>query len=249
MQNRIKILDIPIDVVNMGQATEIFKGIISREGCDLIVTPNSEIVMNALKDDELRNLIEKAALIIPDGIGLVHASKIVGHPLEERVTGIDFLTEALKYISSTGQSAYILGSKPANEERASVAQLAADSMQRAIPGLKIAGTHDGYFKEADEAELVREINESGAEFLVVALGAPKQEKFIYKYRDEFKNIKAGIGVGGSLDVWAGTVKRAPKFYQKHGLEWLYRFAKEPTRFKRVMQLPLFMIKVLTRGKR
>lgn len=248
-KKRINILDIPIDTVNMSEALEKFKELMSNDGCDLIVTPNSEIVMNAQKDSELRSLIEKAALIIPDGIGLVYASKIVGAPLSERVTGIDFLGRALAHLQDTGQSVYLLGSKPASAERESIAALAARNMQEAYPRLAIAGTHDGYFKEADEAALVDEINNSGAEFLVVALGAPKQEKFIYKYREQLKNVKAGIGVGGSLDVWAGAVKRAPEFYQKYGLEWLYRFIKEPTRIKRVMQLPLFMIKVLCRGKK
>ncbi|QIB69137.1 WecB/TagA/CpsF family glycosyltransferase [Aminipila butyrica] len=246
---RIRILDVPVDMVNNEQAMEIFKGLMERPGCDLIVTPNSEIVLNATRDEELKMLIEEAGLIIPDGIGLVYASKIVGEPLRERVTGVDFLNSILAYLEETGKSVYLLGSKPANEERPSVAALAGENMQIKYPKLKIAGTHDGYFKKHQEAELVREINESGADFLCAALGAPKQEKFIYEHRQEFTNIRAGIGVGGSLDVWAGTVKRAPKFYQDHGLEWLYRFAQEPSRYKRMAQLPLFMIKVLAKGKK
>ena len=245
---RIRILDVPVDMVNNKQAMDIFEGLMELPGCSLIVTPNSEIIMNATKDAELKMLIEEAGLIIPDGIGLVYASKIIKQPLSERVTGVDFLTSILEYLEKTGKSIYLLGSKPANEERASVAQLAAEHMLIQYPNLKVAGTHDGYFKKEDEENLVNEINESGAEFLCVALGAPKQEKFIYEHRDEFKHIRAGIGVGGSLDVWAGTVKRAPQFYQDHGLEWLYRFIKEPTRYKRMAQLPLFMIKVLTTAK-
>lgn len=246
---RIRILDVPVDMVNNEQAMEIFKGLMDRPGCDLIVTPNSEIIMNATKDKELKSLIEEAGLIIPDGIGLVYASKIIGEPLSERVTGVDFLSRILGYLEETGKSVYLLGSKPANEERASVAELAGENMLIKYPGLKIAGTHDGYFKKEEEAALVEEINASGAEFLCVALGAPKQEKFIYEHRNEFTNVKAGIGVGGSLDVWAGTVKRAPKFYQEHGLEWLYRFIQEPSRYKRMAQLPLFMIKVIAKGKK
>jgi N-acetylglucosaminyldiphosphoundecaprenol N-acetyl-beta-D-mannosaminyltransferase len=245
---RIRILDVPVDMVNNIQAMEIFEGLMELEGCSLIVTPNSEIIMNATKDDELKMLIEEAGLIIPDGIGLVYASKIIKEPLNERVTGVDFLSSILGYLEQTGKSIYLLGSKPANEERASVAELAGQNMRIKYPNLKIAGTHDGYFKKEDEAELVKEINESGAAFLCVALGAPKQEKFIFEHKDEFKNVRAGIGVGGSLDVWAGTVKRAPKFYQEHGLEWLYRFIKEPSRYKRMAQLPLFMVKVIATAK-
>lgn len=246
---RIRILDVPVDMVNNQQAMEIFKGLMEKPGCDLIVTPNSEIIMNATKDQELKMLIEEAGLIIPDGIGLVYASKIMGLPLNERVTGVDFLSSILEYLSETGKSIFLLGSKPANEERTSVAELAGENMLIKYPNLKIAGTHDGYFKKHEEADLVKEINESGAEFLCAALGAPKQEKFIYEHRNEFINIRAGIGVGGSLDVWAGTVKRAPQFYQEHGLEWLYRFIQEPSRYKRMAQLPLFMVKVIAKGKK
>lgn len=248
LREKIKILGIEIDALNMKGAIEVFKNLMSEPGCDLIVTPNSEIVVNAQKDKELSSLIEKASLVIPDGIGLVYASKIVGKPLEERVTGIDFLSNALDYVQKNGQSVYILGSKPKTEDRDSIANMAAENMLKKYTNLKIAGTRDGYFKEGDEEQIVEEINASGAEFLVVALGSPKQEKFIYKHREKFANVKAAIGVGGSLDVWAGVVKRAPEFYQKYGLEWLYRFAKEPTRFKRMLQLPVFMLKVITRGK-
>lgn len=246
---RIRILDVPVDRVNNKQAMDIFKVLMEMPGCDLIVTPNSEIVMNATRDSELKMLIEEAGLIIPDGIGLVYASKIIGQPLTERVTGVDFLSQVLGYLEETGKSVYLLGSKPANEERPSVAELAGQNMLKKYPNLKIAGTRDGYFKKEEEAAIVEEINASGADFLCVALGAPKQEKFIYEHKNEFTNVKAGIGVGGSLDVWAGTVKRAPKFYQDHGLEWLYRFVQEPSRYKRMAQLPLFMIKVILRGKR
>lgn len=245
---RIEILDIPVDMVNNQQAMEVFKKMISEEGCKLIVTPNSEIVLNATKDAELKRLIEEAGLVIPDGIGIVYASRILGSPLKERVTGVDFLSLILDYLEETGKSVYLIGSKPANSERASVAELAGRAMQKKHPGLKIAGTRDGYFTKDDESQIVREINSSGAEFLCVALGSPKQEKFIFEHKDEFTNIKVGMGVGGSLDVWAGTVKRAPEFYQKHGLEWLYRFIKEPSRYKRMAQLPLFIIKVIVKGK-
>ncbi|WP_312353345.1 WecB/TagA/CpsF family glycosyltransferase [Aminipila sp.] len=246
---RIRILDVPVDMVNNQQAMEIFKELMKKPGCDLIVTPNSEIIMNATKDQELKMLIEEAGLIIPDGIGLVYASKIIGQPLNERVTGVDFLNSILKYLEENGKSIYLLGSKPANEESPSVADMAAENMLIKYPNLKIAGTHDGYFKKEEEADLVKNINESGADFLCAALGAPKQEKFIYEHRNEFTNIRAGIGVGGSLDVWAGVVKRAPIFYQEHGLEWLYRFVQEPSRYKRMAQLPLFMVKVIAKGKK
>lgn len=246
---RKQILGIDVDLVSKELAKERFCEIMDRPGFDMIVTPNSEIIENATRDKELAELISEAALIIPDGIGLVYAAKILKYDLSERVTGIDFLTEILAYLEETGKSIFLLGSKPENEDMKSVAELAGDSMKKKFPKLNIAGTHHGYFKTEDEEEIVRLINESGADFLCVALGSPKQEKFMKAHMDELVNARAGIGVGGSLDVWAGTVKRAPEFYQKHGLEWLYRFIKQPSRWKRVLRLPVFMIKVMTsKGK-
>ena len=247
--NRLRILDVPVDRVNNQKAMEVFKRFMADEGCKMIVTPNSEIVLNATKDPELKKLIEEAGLVLPDGIGLVYASKILGQPLTERVTGVDFLNFILEYLEETGKSIYLIGSKPANETRASVAELAGEAMKKKYPGLKIAGTRDGYFTKKDEAEIVEQINNSGADFLCVALGSPKQEKFIFEHQGEFQKVKAAMGVGGSLDVWAGTAKRAPEFFQKNGLEWLYRFYKEPSRYKRMAQLPLFIIKVIVKGKR
>lgn len=240
---RIKILGVPVDLVNMAQAVEIFEGLMESDGCSLIVTPNSEIIINAEKDVELKEIINAADLVIPDGIGLVYASKILGYPLSERVTGIDFLNWALDWLEQNGKSIYLLGSKPEENDNLGIAELAAVRIQEAFPNLHVAGTHHGYFMPDDEEALVEEINQSGADFLCVAMGAPRQEKFIARYRDALK-VKVAIGVGGSLDVWAGTVKRAPEFFQKYGLEWLYRFAQQPSRYKRIVALPLFMIKVL-----
>lgn len=230
-------------MVDAGEAMMIFRELMKTGKCSLIVTPNSEIIVNAASDPELKSIIEQADLIIPDGIGLVYASRIMGVPLRERVTGIDFLGAILGYLEETGESIFFLGSKPGDGETPGIAELAAEKMIEKYKNLKIAGTHHGYFKEPDEAEIVKAINDSGADFLCVAMGSPKQEKFVSRWRNEL-NVKGAIGVGGSLDVWAGTLKRAPEFYRNHGLEWLYRLIQEPTRYKRMAALPLFMIKVL-----
>lgn len=206
--------------------------------------------MNASKDEALADLIREADLVIPDGIGLVYASKFLGKPLNERVTGIDFADAALKKLSEQGKSAYFLGSKPDGGNGISVARMAAEKKMAEYPGLVVSGARDGYFKEDEEEAIVEDINASGAELLLVALGSPKQEKFIYKHQHRLVNVKAAIGVGGSLDVWAGTLKRAPEFYQKHGLEWLYRLIQEPSRYKRMAAIPLFMVKVvMTKGRK
>lgn len=237
MAERINIMGVPVDMVNYDEALARFRSFVEEDGVSLIVTPNSEIVVNAGKNEALMDAIKQAEMVIPDGIGLVYASKLLGHPLQERVTGIDFLGKALEYLAQTGKTAFLFGSKPGIAERA------AEQMEKAYPGLKICGCRNGYFKEDEEEEILREINEAAPDLLCVALGSPKQELFVLKYKDRLK-AKAAIGVGGSLDVWSGDLKRAPEFYRKHGLEWLYRFIQEPSRYKRMAALPLFMLKVI-----
>lgn len=240
---RTNILNVPVDMVDEQEAMGIFRELMKTGDCNLIVTPNSEIIVNASGDPELKRIIEQADLIIPDGIGLVYASRIMGVPLSQRVTGIDFLEAIIGYLEETGQSIFFLGSKPGEGNNPGIAEMAVEKMKAKYKDLRVAGIHHGYFKEADEENIVKVINDSGADFLCVALGSPKQEKFISCYRDELE-VKAAIGVGGSLDVWAGTLKRAPEFYRNHGLEWLYRLIQQPSRYKRMAALPLFMMKVI-----
>lgn len=239
----LEILGISVDKVDMGKALSKFSELMDTEECSLIVTPNSEIILSATKDAALREIIASADLVIPDGIGIVHASKLLGQPLKERVTGIDFMEMILVWLQEHEKSIYLFGSKPGAEKQEAVCDIAAKKKQLQYPKLKIAGTHHGYFKPEEEDSIVEEINASGADFLCVALGSPKQEDFISRRRKELK-VKAAIGVGGSFDVWAGTLKRAPEFYREHGLEWLYRLIQEPSRYKRMAMLPVFMLKVI-----
>ena len=179
--------------------------------------------------------------MIPDGIGLVYASKILKQPLTERVTGIDFTDAAFRIVAKRGGRVFFLGGKPG------VAQTAAEKKMQEIPDLKIVGVHDGFFKENDEFAIVENINTSGANFLCVALGSPKQELFIERNRSMLKPCVA-IGIGGSLDVWSGILARAPAFYQKLGMEWIYRLMQEPTRIKRIKALPTFLLHVVLQKK-
>ncbi len=234
---KLKIFDITVDAVNYNEAMNELKKYLDEEGLHMIVTPNSEIVMNATKDNSLKDIINQADLVIPDGIGLVYASKILKQPLKERVTGIDFLNGALEVLSEEHKSIFLFGSKDG------IAKKAGEKMKEKHPELKIAGYHHGFFNESDEAEIVKQINDSGADFLCVALGSPKQELFVSKYR-EVLNPNVAIGVGGSLDVWSGDLKRAPKAYQKLGLEWFYRLIQEPKRYKRMGAIPKFLLKVM-----
>jgi N-acetylglucosaminyldiphosphoundecaprenol N-acetyl-beta-D-mannosaminyltransferase len=238
--NTVKILGIRVDKVTKVQALEAFRTMLDGDRCELIVTPNAEIVEKASKTPRLARIInEEAALVTPDGVGLIYASKLKGDPIEEKVAGIDFARSAIELCAQLGRSVYLLGSKPG------VAEAAAANLEKEIPGLKIAGFRDGYFKEEEESSVVADINESGADFLCVALGSPKQEYFVVRHRNSLK-VKVAAGLGGSLDIWSGQLNRAPQFYIDHSLEWLYRMIQEPKRLKRLPALPVFLIKAAIR---
>ena len=236
----VNILGVRVDKITKVQALAEFEKLLEGDRCELIVTPNAEIVESASKTPKLRRIInEEAAMVIPDGVGLIYASKLKGDPIQEKVAGIDFARSAIERCAKLGRSVYLLGSKPG------VAEAAATNLQKEIPGLKIAGFRDGYFQPDEETAVVEAVNESGADFLCVALGSPKQEYFVIKHRDALQ-VKAAAGLGGSLDIWSGNLNRAPEFYIDHGLEWLYRMIQEPRRFKRLPALPIFLIKAAIR---
>ncbi|MDR0839540.1 MAG: WecB/TagA/CpsF family glycosyltransferase [Oscillospiraceae bacterium] len=201
------------------------------------VTPNPEIVWLARKNSALRDAISGAALVLPDGIGIVYGARILGTPLKERVPGIDFAAALLASLAERGGGVYLLGAKPG------VAETAGDKLRETYPGLVIAGTRDGYFE--DDAAVIAEINAKAPDLLLVCLGAPKQELWIAK---NIAGLAVGlaIGLGGALDVWAGTVKRAPERWRRLGLEWLYRLLREPRRIGRMMSLPKFLFAVIWR---
>lgn len=246
----MKILGVRIDNVDMKEALDRCRESFLSDEPYFIVTPNSEIVVKANENDELMDIIENADMVVPDGIGLVIASKIIKNPLKERVTGIDLMLNLISFASENNKTVYLLGGKP------SVADKAKHKLLEKYPNLNIVGTHDGYFKgmhngnfnSEEEKEVVNEISDLRPDFLFVALGAPAQENFINKYK---KNLNANIlmGVGGSFDVISGEVKRAPKIWQKLGLEWLYRVVKEPWRIKRLGALPVFVINVILKKEK
>lgn len=240
-REKLNILGIPVDKVGMEEALAIFEELLAADRVSFIVTPNSEIIMNASRDAKLAGLISDADLVIPDGIGLVYASKILKQPLKERVTGIDFTEAALRIVAELGKRVFFLGGKPG------VAQMAAEKKMQEIPGLKVVGFENGFFKEEEEAAIVEKLNISKTDFLCVALGSPKQELFIERNRASL-NPCVAIGIGGSLDVWAGILERAPEFYQKSGLEWLYRVKQEPARIKRIKALPSFLLRIIFQRK-
>lgn len=236
------------DNVDKKEALERAKELITRDGVDVIYTPNSEIVQMCIDDNALYDVINSASLIIPDGIGVVYASKILGTPLKEKVAGIELAQDVLSYLASEGLGVYLFGSSPARDGIDAVCDIAKKKLLERYPGLVVSGTHDGYFKSEETDEIIKGINESGASVLFVCLGAPKQEKWIYDNRDKLK-VSLCMGLGGSLDVFAGTVKRAPDFFVKANLEWFYRLIKQPARIGRMMNLPRFLFgTIATKGK-
>ena len=236
----VNILGVHVNKYTMQEAVEKASSLMETEKLSMIFTPNSEIILYASNNPEFAEMLNKGDMIIPDGIGVVYGAKILRNPIKERVAGYDLVCNLLPVMAEKGQSVYLLGAKPG------VAEKAAETLLAKHPGLVIAGTHDGYFK--DNEEVIADINKCAPDFLMVCLGFPKQENWIYNNREKL-NAKLAIGAGGCLDVFAGTVQRAPEFYCKHGIEWLYRLVKQPTRFVRMLALPKFGLKVLFKGRK
>ena len=238
----VDILGVNINKLNMELAVKTAEGFLDSDGFHCIYTPNSEIVMSAYKNEEFRDIINKADLRTADGIGLVHAAKILGSPLEERVAGFDLVMKILEDLPKLGKSVYFFGSAPG------VADEAKAKLEEKFPGINVCGTANGYFDAEREKEVIEEINSLKPDLLFVCLGAPKQEKWLHAHIDEL-DVGVAFGLGGSLDVFAGTVKRAPEFFQKHGIEWLYRLMKQPKRAIRMLDLPRFALKVILKGRK
>lgn len=237
---RVNILGVGFDNMTMDEALAEGLRLMDTEGAHYVVTPNPEIVEVCREDPEALEAVQHASLVIADGIGVIYGAKILGKPLKEKLPGIEFAQRLMEKMAENGKTLFLLGAKPG------VAQEAARRLQEKYTGLKIVGTHDGYFQEDDE--VVGAIRESGADVVFVCLGAPKQEKWMLK-NGEATGAHLLLGLGGCLDVFSGTVQRAPKIYQKLGLEWFHRLIKNPGRAGRMMKLPLFLIHVIgERGK-
>ncbi|MBM7614256.1 WecB/TagA/CpsF family glycosyltransferase [Alkaliphilus hydrothermalis] len=240
MSKKAEILNVPIDAITMKEAIRKVTSFVEGDTLKKVYTPNPEIVMLAQENKELDRIVKEADLVVPDGIGLIIASKLKSKGLIERVTGVDLMHHLLLYCASNHKSIYIMGGKPG------VAEMAVTNIAAKYKGINIAGFRDGYYKQEETESVINDINQSGADVLFVCLGAPRQEIWIDKHKDQLK-CKVAMGVGGSVDIHAGTAKRAPEIYQKMGMEWFYRLAKEPWRFKRMLVLPKFLIKFILKG--
>lgn len=235
--DKVNVLGVEFDNVTMEEAVERCNKYITSDRLNMVVTPNPEIVMLAKNDKEYIKIINEAALVVPDGIGIVKAAKILKRPLKQRVAGYDLICSFFENNNlDIEKRVYILGAKPG------VANLAKLELEKKYR-IKVVGTHDGYFEQKDVENIIEDINKSKANILLVGMGMKKQEQFIYENKEKL-DVNIAFGCGGSIDVFAKIVKRAPKFWVNHNLEWLYRLLKQPSRLGRMLVLPKFLLLVM-----
>lgn len=232
----VSILGLPIQNVTMEQAVEDVYGFFAARESKIIVTPNAEILQMYTKDAQMQAALKKADYIVPDGVGILLAAKRLGTPMKEKVAGIELGRHLLERSAKEGKRVYFLGAKPG------IAARAKECLEEEIPGVQIVGVRDGYFKPEDEPAIVAEINALDVDMLLVCLGAPKQELWMTSHKDELK-VGAMLGLGGSLDIFAHALKRAPDWMIKCRIEWLYRVVKEPKRIARIAGLPKFLLSI------
>jgi len=203
-----------------------------KERCP-VATPNAEIGLLCKKDTEYKDMINRCALVLPDGVSIKIAAKILGLPITHKAAGVEFCEGMCKALSQRGGRVFLFGAKPKVAERAGA------KLQEKYPGLVIAGARDGYFDKSEEESIAKQIKDALPDLVLVCLGAPKQERFIFEHLEKLPACVI-VGAGGSIDVFAGNAKRAPKFFIKTGTEWLYRLICEPKRIKRMIKLPVYL---------
>ena len=241
---KIKILDIPFDNVTLGEAVRLAFEFIEEKRQALAITPNAEILQLCMSDKYMKAIALSAEIVLPDGEGVLLAAKAFGTPLKEKVAGVDFGFECAHKAAQTGKSIFLLGGK------IGIAEKAAATLKKRFPQLRISGTGDGYFDKSKKGSraIVKKINESKADILFLCLGAPRQEMWAHENRAALPKVKLIACLGGSLDVYAGKAKRAPKLFIKMRAEWLWRLLCQPKRITRIIKLPEFMISVYKHKK-
>lgn len=234
MENSVDILGISFSKLSLKETVDLIDRKIKEYKNNLfhIITVNPEIAIEIQEDSDLKNISIEADLITPDGIGIVLASKLKGNPVPERVTGYDLLLECLKLGNAKGWSFYFLGS---DED---VSRKMLEYVAKDYPNVKIAGRHNGYFNKDEEIKIVENIKNEKPDILIVALGSPLADKWIYNHKNEL-DAKVVFGVGGSLDVITGKVKRTPEIWKRLNLEWLHRRITQPSRKERQKKLKIF----------
>ena len=237
----INVLGVKIHCVDMAKTMETIRRYIADGKPHMLVTADASGVSLAQRDKDFREIVNTADLVTPDGSGILWAGRRLGTPLIERVSGVDIARKLCAMAALDGFSVYFLGAAPG------VAAQAADRLRNEYPGLQIAGIHDGFFGDAESTSIAAEIKASRAKALLVAMGIPRQEKWIRKHLNE-TGVCVAMGVGGTFDVFSGNARRAPAWMQRHGLEWLFRLAMNPRKISKVAELPRFAAMVM-RGKK
>ncbi|WP_294186182.1 WecB/TagA/CpsF family glycosyltransferase [uncultured Clostridium sp.] len=240
--SRIRFLNIEIDNLSMDESIDYIDKLIKRKKNSYVVTPNVDHIVKLENDSEFLEVYNNADLVLTDGMPLVWISKLLKTPIKEKVSGSDLFPKVCKLADEKGYSIFLLGAAEG------VAIKAAENLKNKYKNLNIVGTFSpsyGFEKSKSEIEeIIKKVNEAKPDILAVGLGAPKQEKFIYKYKNKL-NVPISLAIGASIDFEAGNIERAPKWMQKSGLEWFYRFLKEPKRmFNRYFIDDLKIIKVL-----
>lgn len=231
----VELLGYNIDDYSFNEAVSVAKSLIDGNKVSQVVTINPEMFKCAEKDNEFSEILKSAEMVIPDGVGVKIALKINGTNVE-RIPGVDFAKKLLQEAAISNIPVAIVGAKD------EIVTKAIENLKCEIGGLNIVYYHNGYFD--NDIEIYDELKEKSPKLILVAMGSPRQEKFIYNAK-RVLNPSLMIGIGGSLDVWSGAVKRAPKFFQITGTEWLYRTITQPSRFKRIFPtLPMFLIKAI-----
>ncbi len=233
----LQILGVKVHRLSMHEALTRLDALLDENKFHQVVTLGVEMIMHAQQDADYRELVNQADLVVPDSVGVVWASRRSGYPLAERVPGVELIPRLATLPSGRKPRVFLLGAAPG------VAEGAAAALEQRF-GLQIAGTMHGYFQ--DDHEAIEAVKSSGADILLAALGFPRQEKWMQRHGPEL-GVRVGVGVGGSFDVFAGKVTRAPGWMCSLGLEWLHRLLRQPSRFTRMLALPRFMMQVVSKG--
>lgn len=239
----IHLLGVPIHAVSMQKAVDYCAAAIQSNAFHHVVTPNNEMLVEAQSNQVFCAMLQKADLLVPDSTGLVVGAKLTGQVLQGRVRGVD-LMENICMQASNNTKVFLLGAAPG------VAKKTGDVLRVKNPALQVVGVFSGSPAATDADNIVERINQSGANVLFVAYGAPAQDMWIATYAQAMPNVRLAMGIGGSFDFIAGTVKRAPRFLRTLGLEWLWRLLLQPKRYKRIFKaVVVFPYLVVRFGKK
>jgi N-acetylglucosaminyldiphosphoundecaprenol N-acetyl-beta-D-mannosaminyltransferase len=239
---RVDVLGVGFDAVDLDGAVDAVVAMAGQPGAHLVVTANVELVMRAREAPDLADILRRAALVVADGVGVVWGARRLGHRLPGRVAGIDLADRLCREAARRGWRVALVGGAPG------VTPEAADNLRRRYPGIQIPTTLQGYFGNEEESAAIRTIRAAGPGLLLVGLGSPLQERWLDQHLASL-GVSVAIGVGGTLDVWAGRVRRAPRAVQALGLEWCYRLLRQPSRWRRQLTIPRFVAAVLNPGSR